>query len=945
MYDFIKSKINSNITKELETPVLWNTVLKEYKAHLKTDKPVVLLSNNLPSEFDKEIIHGLAKCMDFGFSSDITWIRTIGDFFAVLEHAINENKTYVGFSSEDLLREFDKKIYFSQLCHVARMEFDREDLEELMIHFGQNGTSTPEEKFTVGELFLTFFLLSIVESDYELIPRLVKNVQYEILDNHLLLVPTTEILREYVIDLKNETIMRILSFDSYLLQYFIFYETIQTTYDLQTLPPFSRMTLVNLLVSKIIVDKLAGSMSLERLKNLAKFYDLEYFKELERITRSIEYPPSGYSYAKSDIATGLSSLIQEKIDMISYAFHGLEHEFTPQERIERDLLTEDFYSTQKLALLDPIFIKFSDFKLNDDVMNTVVETQIKQIKDTNLQLDEKLFHEKSARKNNDTKLISIIGNLIYFNSLERIYGQVMVSQQIKERFLGFFSRIEAQFFSLDESILRNFERRMAIANIFDSSQISFLDEFLRKIISNLSQVLEGTAFVNDLIDLKKGELFVKFLELYQRNLLEFKESAKPKNIRKWAIISFFYDYATDYLIETYPEKRDKNITHIIDQIIDYGHKNGFEHTILLVIDGLSYVHWELIKSNLIEKVKTIADLKLDEFRLGPILSRTPVGHSALFSGLLPLENGVYSDILRFQDTYINLMQPKWSGESINPNYLNTTEIVKTKISQNLFNSKHSRSGNFYYFTLDVDSPMTLLFGNFLGTNASPPQTKLAKRVAEEKEELKLSEEEAKIIANFVHQLEDKELKDRISVVQYPDIDRVMHFSGWNFKFYLDEVETQLKHLIEAIHEKKLGERILVAITSDHGSISKAETSIVTNLLPFKFTMEDFNSLTGKIPSFDKETNRFSYSYLQVFDDSQIAAINSFIKKDIKALKVLVGEEVHAKMGKSELKGLKYPKAFVIPKYIMHFTKDSILRHGSCSLNEILIPFVLIEVRK
>jgi len=948
MYDFIKSKIEAKIIKELEGPVLWNTILKEFKATLETDKPVILLVNNLPSEFDKEIVHGLTQCMSLAFSKDILWARVNEDFLTLLEDSLNEGKTYVAFCPEDLLREFGKKIYFSELCHVAKIELNQENLEELLKHFGQNGKSLREETYTIGEFFLTFFLLSIVKSEYGLIPRLVKNVQYEFVNNRLLLVPKTEILLQYVIDSKNETIMTILGIDRYSLQYFTFYETIQATYEDRVWPPFSRTTLVNLLVSKIIVDKLGGEASLEKVKDLAKFYDLEYFEGLERIVGSIVHPASGYSYAKDDVAAGLSGLIQEKFKMISYAFHGLEYEFTPKKRIEKDLISEDFYLTQKLALLDPIFVKFSDFKLNDDVLNTVLETQMKQIRDTNLILDEKSFKEENTRKNNDTKLISLIGNLVYFNLLERIHGQAWVSPPTKERFVGFLSKIEAQFFSLGENILGNFEKSMGIADIFDSSQISFLDEFLRNVILNLGQIIEGTTFVNALLDLKKDELFPKFLDLYQENVRELTESTEPMNIRKWAMISFFYDYATEYLIETYSEKHDKHITHIIDEIIDHGQKDDFAHIILLVVDGLSYLHWRLIKSDLLEKVKNFASLRLEDFRLGAIISRTPVGHSALFSGLPPFENGVYSDILKFDDSHVNLMEPRWvhnhEGKLIlNSNHLQAIDVVKEKVAQNVFKGRHRGAVKFYFFAVDKDSPMTIIFESLLGTKSITPQAKLTKKVVSE-EELKFSEEEIKKIAHFVYQLKDRELKGYVSVVQYPDIDHVMHSSGWNFQYYLDQVRRQIENLIVTI-KKELGGRILVAITSDHGSISLPETKILTDSLPFKFGMKEFNDLAKTIPSFRKEINRFSYSYLQLFDESQIVAIKSSIGQDEKALQMLTDERLFDLMGKPTIKELKYPKAFAIPKYIMHFGEYSILRHGGCSLNELLIPFVLIEVKK
>jgi hypothetical protein len=946
MYDFIRSRIKSNIAKELEMPVLWNTVLKECKANFETDKALILVPNNLPGEFDKEIIHGLARCMDFGFSVDIIWIRTFEDFFRLLENALNEKKTYVSFCSEESLTELCKKKFSSEFCHVSRMEFDQEDLEELLEHFGQIGTSLREERFTVGELFLALFLLSIVKSDFELVTHLIKNLQYAFVDDRLLLVPKSDILQKHVIELKNETITSVLGIDSRLLQCFAFYETLQASCQLEKLPSFPRITLANLLVSKIIVDKLGPSTAFNRLKDLAKFYDLEYFEELERIARSTEFPISGHSYAKSNIAAGLSCIIQEKLKLTCFAFHGLEYEFAPKQGLQKDFVSEDFYKTVKLGILDPIFVKFSGFKFDDSVLNTVLETQIKQIKDTNLKLDEKFFGEKDSRKSNDTKLISLICNLLYFDLLGWIHSQVVVSPSTKERFISFLSKVEAQFFSLDENMLRDLEKSMGITNFLDLSEISFLDEFPKNIVFNLAQIIEGTTFANDLINLKPDQLLAKFLDLYQENLSEFRESAQPKNIRKWSLISFFYDYSTDYLIKTYSRKPERNITHIIDEIIDHTQKEDFAHVILLVIDGLSYIHWQLIKPDLLKKLKNIASLRLDEFRLGPVLSRTPVGHSALFSGLPFFENGIYSDILKFDDTYVNLMQSKWARDNDgkilpDPSYLKNIAFVKDKISKNVFKGKHRERVKFYFFTMDTNSPMTMLFENFLKTKGATPQAKLTKKV-EKEEQLRFSEENIKKIAHFVYQLKDKELKGYISVVQYPDIDQVMHSSGWNFQYYLDQVQRQIEYLVTTIR-KELGGKILLAITSDHGSISLAETRTLTDVLPFKFSMKDFEDLIKQVPSFNKEINRFSYSYLQLFEESQVAAIKSFLGDESKALEILADERLLDIMGKPTTKELKYPKAFVIPKYIMHFSEQSILRHGGCSLCELLIPFVLIEV--
>jgi len=108
-------------------------------------------------------------------------------------------------------------------------------------------------------------------------------------------------------------------------------------------------------------------------------------------------------------------------------------------------------------------------------------------------------------------------------------------------------------------------------------------------------------------------------------------------------------------------------------------------------------------------------------------------------------------------------------------------------------------------------------------------------------------------------------------------------------------------------------------------------------------MKDFDDLAKLIPSFQRETNRFSYAYFQLFEDSQLAAIKSFLIDENKSLKMPTNEQLYDIMGSPKIKELKYPKAFIIPKYLMHFTKYSILRHGGCSLNELLIPFVLIEV--
>ena len=946
MYNFIKGKIESSIIEELGTPILWNTVFKKYKPQFKTDKPIVLLENNLPGELDKLVVNGLAECMNFGLSTDIIWARSFENLLNLLEFGLNDNRAYVAFCSDDLLREFGKKIYFSDFCHVVRIEFDQEDLEELLKHFDKSGASLPrEEKFSIGELFLAFFLLSIKKDEYELILSLVKNIQYEIVDQHLILVPKTKFLLQHVIELKSETITDIFGIDRHLIHYFDFYEVIRTTYEPTTLPQLSKNLLVNMLVSRIILDQLGEDVSLEMIKNFTEFYTLDYFEDLERLLISINSATLGRSYTREDIETALSSLIQKKFDMLCYSFHGLEYELKAGQGIEKHLLNEDFFSLQKLVLLDPIFGKFSNFKCDEKVLPTVIQTQMKHIKDTNMQLDESLFKEKSSRRTNDNKLISMIGNLTLFDILGRIYGQALISQHTKERFLGFLIRAEVHFFSLNENILQNFAKRIGITNIFDSSQIDLLDVFLKNVIFNLCEIVEATEFLNDLVDLEKDELLNKFLELYEKNLEELKESPQPKNMRKWSIISFFHDYVTDYLIETYSWKRNKSITNIIDETIEYGQRYGFTHVILLVIDGLSYMHWQLVKPELMKKVKDAATLRKDDFRLGLILSRTPVGHSALFSGLRPFENGVYSDILQFNDSHVNLMQSKWirgSGNKIllNPNYQHNIEKVKNKISKNIFKRRHRQTGRFYFFTTDRNSPMTLLFEYFLGTKSITPQAKLTKKV--EKGELKFSEKEVKKIAHFVYQLEDKELKGYVSVVQYPDIDKVMHYSGWNFHYYLDQVQRQLKYLIETV-KKKLKGRILLAITSDHGSISKGETKIITSALPFKFAMKHFDEFAKLIPSFQQEINRFSYAYFQLFEDSQLTAVKSFLRDENKSLKTLANEQLYDMMGSPKIKELKYPKAFIIPKYLMHFTEYSILRHGSCSLNELLIPFVLIEV--
>lgn len=946
MYNFIKGKIKRSIIEELGTSILWNTVFKKYKPHFNTDKPIVLLENNLPGELDKLIVNGLAECMNFSFSTDIIWTRSLENLLSLLEFGLNDSRAYVAFCSEDLLRKFGKKIYFSDFCHVVRIEFDQEDLEELLKHFDKSGETLPkEEKFSVGELFLAFFLLSIKKDEYEPILSLVKNIQCEIVDQHLVLVPKTKFLLQHAIELKSETIMDIFGIDRQLIHYFNFYEAIRTTYELTALPQLSKTLLVNMLVSKIILGQLGEGVSLEMIKNFTGFYTLDYFEELERLLTSINSAILGRFCTREDIETVLSSLIQKKFEMLCFSFHGLKYELKAGQEIEKHLVYEDFSSLEKLALLDPIFVKFSNFKYDEKVLSTVIQTQMKHIKDTKMQLDESLFKEKGSRRTNDTKLISMIGNLTLFDIVERIYGQVLISQQTKERFLGFLRRAEVHFFSLNENILQNYAKRIRVANIFDSSQVDFLDDFLRNVIVNLCEIVEGTEFLNDLVDLRKDELLDKFLELYEKNLKELKENPQPKNMRKWSIISFFHDYITDYLIETYTWKRNKGMTNIIDETIEYGQRNGFTHVILLVIDGLSYVHWRLVKPELMKEVKDVATLRKDDFRLGLILSRTPVGHSALFSGLRPFENGVYSDMLRFNDSHVNLMQAKWirgSGNKIllNPNYQHNIAKIENKISKNIFKGRYRQMGRFYFFTTNKGSPMTLLFEYFLGTKSITPQAKLTKKV--EKGELKFSEKEVKKIAHFVFKLENKELKGHVSVVQYPGIDKVMHYSGWNFHYYLDQVQRQLKYLIETV-KKRLKGRTLLAITSDHGSISRDETKIITSALPFKFTMKNFDDLAELIPSFQKEINRFSYAYFQLFEDSQLTAVKSFLIDKNKSLKVLTNEQLYGMMGSPKIKELKYPKAFIIPKYLMHFAEYSILRHGGCSLNELLIPFLLIEV--
>lgn len=938
MYKFIVNKIDSKFLEELRRPVIWNTVLKEYKTALKTQKPVVLITNNLPGKFDKEIIEGLAHCMNYKFDEGILWSSRFEDILVLLEKALNEEKTYITFCTEKSLLKFEEKPYFAEFFLSQRMEFSEKELEGLIRHFTQNSVTLNKQKFTIGELFLALCLSTILRNEPKFIARLVKNVQYEYIGKVPIMVPRKGFLIRCVFDSPKKDILSLFGIEAPLMDYFLFYEAILRTSRAKALPHLSRDLIVNMVISGYFSDEIGDRLDTETVKKLTKFYDLDYHEKLLNIVKLIENATSEYSYRHADIRIAFSNLIQKKLESISYLIHGLEYEFKMEETLEKLLTWKGFHEVHRMDALDPIFVRFSNFKFKSDVLLAILKSQIKQIKDSGVELNESLFAKKRVRNNNDTKLLSILGNVMLFKILEQIYGFNMLSDYIENEFLRFLSKIGIFFFSLDNALLRDFKKRV------DERKI---DEFLEKVISHLSEIIEGTTFVNSLTELKKDERLTKFIEEYQQRIVEFRERDEPTNPRMWTAVSFFYDYLTDQLIDSYSCRNHRNITKILDEVIEYAEREGFDHTILLVVDGLSYVHWQLIKPDLLKNVKGIAKLTNDEFRFGTILSRTPVGHSALFSGLPPFENGGYSDILRFEDSKINLMEGKWYGDlmhgySIHPNYEKNIRIIKNKTLQGLFRSRHGKD-KFYFFATDLESIMTILFQNLLGTEALSPQKGLTKRLDAVKGELnRLTERDIEKFANSIYQLKDKTLEGHISVIQYPDLDRVMHRSGWNFHFFLETVKRQLTRIVRFVKENLKG-KILIVITSDHGSISMSETRAIMRSLPSKFTMKDFDSLETRIPNFDKDVNRFSYSYIQLFDDSQVAAVSKYLRENSRNLKEVKDEKLIQVMGRPNLKGLIYPKAFLVPKYLMHFSPASVLRHGGCSLNELLIPLVFMEV--
>lgn len=417
------------------------------------------------------------------------------------------------------------------------------------------------------------------------------------------------------------------------------------------------------------------------------------------------------------------------------------------------------------------------------------------------------------------------------------------------------------------------------------------------------------------------------------------------NSKKWDTLSKKYAHFTQMIIS---KIADGSVTFTG---IERTWKEALErlskvHTLFIVIaDSMSMVDWYSIEDGLdLEGFQ-----KLDRFAISTIPTETPVGHASIFSGLRPGDCGVTGRT--FIDKNRNAYEIVTLGED---------DDTSLKVgADDKYRPEHLRK----ILISDSFERKCLVLSPFKGTKLTQTLKALVSEKSRFLEDFDYKADRpfsavTSWISGKLKSLSKKNLRNKVVIIQFPNIDKRGHKGEWDEHIYFEKMEQEVNRILRDVRSlsKRERMRIGVLLTSDHGKLLRWEVNKILSSMD-KIDKEANFSVVADIVKKKLMHYRkihepvLSAKYLMGWLKEDVPKVTDEIVSTVEDkvgihlpsaqhMRLFTGDLVSSLSGGKGNENICYPNFFLVSLY--QFRGPGKMQHSGLSLGELVVPYVYME---
>jgi len=429
-----------------------------------------------------------------------------------------------------------------------------------------------------------------------------------------------------------------------------------------------------------------------------------------------------------------------------------------------------------------------------------------------------------------------------------------------------------------------------------------------------------------------------------------------------------YIELTDRLIKDYQEcvkgtndqqiSRYDLISTTLDELISMS--SNFDQVFLLVVDAFSYVEWRRCREQFLSALDRDNVEIQDEYRLSVLPTITPVDTTAIFTGYLPAQTGLFGQrIVDAQDVQYTLIAQHKDCDPVRVIYgqdtryasaINNDDAPDVEGEQIDYLVVNHRAVAAAFPAVDKRHSFYLLVNeNLAGTPLTYLHAKLGK-VAR----IDLRQSQVLRAAREIRGVLDRgQIQEHMPIVIYiPNFDeeghnKVVDEDDWQgyYDFQALKLQKDLVGTLVDFAERQSGRSIIV-LTADHGKFTTYDQDILRTAADLHWLdvrTEVMRLISEVVPSEDFRMDRGGKYCNFWIPQEQLAEVRRRIEPVLAR-----ANDVIALIGASQIRSFfpgtpistwQHPNIVLISKYEFSPARSEQHQHGGASLSELVVPFI------
>ena len=335
--------------------------------------------------------------------------------------------------------------------------------------------------------------------------------------------------------------------------------------------------------------------------------------------------------------------------------------------------------------------------------------------------------------------------------------------------------------------------------------------------------------------------------------------------------------------------------------------SNFDRVFILIIDGLSYLEWKLIR----HYFESLADEGIclsERYAFAPVPTYTPGNTTCLITGFHPSEIGVCD----------------WKIKPLGQNAVDLKDEAARQIIGtigHMLSPKHA----------------VTLVHNQIGSNL----TRLWMTLATIEEILIPATESRKAIAQVRNQIHQLEPTHKVVMIYIPDFDEAGHWylrmDGWNEYYSLLGRRIRENLLLPIFRRaKKRREKTLAILTADHGKLCRYESKLLELAAP---KSGSFDKCVALLEGYEfSKSSRHIVAWIPEKDLTGLeAAIHGVIKEQQDVI-AYIGDKVARLLPYTSKTPLINPNLIILSRFGIS-GGGGVIGHGGSSLSEVVVPAI------